>query len=168
MNTKKQDASVDTSFWINAYRVGVLGHIRKYFTLYVNSEVVREIMYPIDRLGISAEDALIFQEWERQGVIRTTDPVRIKAKFRLGESLAIDLARERGFVLLIDNGVPFRYAQMRGLEVICTPVFVALLFADGELTAEEAVEKLDRLSGLIQNDLLGRGEAVVSRLRGDK
>ncbi|MDQ1328336.1 MAG: hypothetical protein QG641_1621, partial [Candidatus Poribacteria bacterium] len=55
----KQSASLDTSFWINCHRVGILDKIFEYFDLHVCEEVKQEILSPLLRLGIFAQDAII-------------------------------------------------------------------------------------------------------------
>jgi len=55
------------------------------------------------------------------------------------------LAREHGYVLLIDDQAPYHLAKARGLKTIGSTDFVVLLNADGQLSYDDALSVLASL-----------------------
>jgi len=56
----KRNATLDSSFWINASRASIIGFLSDYFDLFVCQTVIDEILYSINVLGSPAEGALLF------------------------------------------------------------------------------------------------------------
>jgi hypothetical protein len=164
----KQNASLDTSFWINCHRIGILDKIFEYFNLHVCDEVKEEILSPLSRLGILAQDADIFQQKLNQNEITITSYNKIsKETFHTAENKAIGLAEEMGFILLIDNGAPFEYAMTHGLKVVNTASFIVFLCFEGKLTAQNAKLKLMALKGLIRESIIMQNLKRINVLGGE-
>ena len=71
----KQNASLDASFWINAYDADLIRFLLDYFRLFVCRSVAGEIRYPLDVLGIKeAACPSLFVEWCKSGIITLEDP----------------------------------------------------------------------------------------------
>jgi len=164
----RQNASLDASFWINCHRVGTLDQIFDYFRIYVCEEVKREILSPLSRIGILAQDAVIFQQKFSQGEVLVTEPTKIpKDTFHTAEDKAILLAEEMDFVLLIDNGPPFEYAIARGLKAINTAAFIVFLCSEDILSIQEAKLKLIALRGLLREAIIKQNLERIMLLGGE-
>lgn len=139
----KQNATFDSSFWINADRAGLLTHVLTTYTLHYPPEVATELD-PRFRSG---------REFQRQAqtnmLIQVTPSTEVVREHGQGERAAINLALEhRDWVLLMDDQRPFQTAVRLGLKVVCTPVLVVALFTDGYLDARDALTSLARLAAL--------------------
>ncbi len=92
--------------------------------------------------------------WERVRAGELAEAVvgtEVVREFGPGERAAINLAlehRDEGWVLLLDDQRPFREAAERGLRVVCSPVLVVALHAEGRLDAQRALASLARLAAL--------------------
>ena len=164
----KQSASLDTSFWINCHRVGILDKIFEYFDLHVCEEVKQEILSPLLRLGIFAQDAIIFQQKLDQNEITITNSTKTSREiFHTAEDRAIGLAEEKDFMLLIDNGAPFEYAMAHGLKVVNTASFIVFLYSEERLTIQNARQKLMALRGLIRKSIIEQNLRRITVLGGE-
>jgi hypothetical protein len=164
----KQSASLDTSFWINCHRVGILDEIFEYFDLHVCTEVKGEILSPLSRLGILAQDAIIFQQKLNQNEIAITNSIKTsKETFHTAEDRAIELAEEMDFILLIDNGAPYEYAMAHGLKVVNTASFIVFLCSERKLTTQNARLKLMALRGLIRESIIEQNLKRITILGGE-
>lgn len=137
------DSSLDSSFWINAHRSGLLAHVLERFSLSYAPAVAAELQ---EDFASGRE----FWRLAREGLLVEAVPqsAAIKA-FGPGEREAINLALEhRGWVLLMDDHRPLLEAQRLGLRTVCSPVLVADLFDEGRLSPSQAVQALARLTAL--------------------
>lgn len=141
-------ATLDTSFWINAFRAGLLTRLAELFRLAVTDAVVEEIRYPVRSLGVPSPDVAVLEEWLVRGTLRRENPRRVLPLFGPGEAAAIALAEEHGYVLLMDDRRPYQYAKARGLRVIGTPDLVVVLYDRQHVTLEEARAMLISLLGV--------------------
>ncbi|MGH2589132.1 MAG: hypothetical protein ACRDJE_29770 [Dehalococcoidia bacterium] len=139
----KQDATFDTSFWGNAYRVGLLSFVREQFTLYYTSSVAEEL--PDTNSG-----GREFRRLVQRGEVVNAEPTTIHLlEFGAGERSAISLALENeGWFLFVDDYRPFLEGLKRGLNVVSTPMFVLTLYRSGIVQAKEALDSLGRLAAL--------------------
>jgi hypothetical protein len=164
----KQNASLDASFWINCHRVGVLDEVFNYFQLHACDEVRDELLSPLSRFGILAQDAVSFQQKLNQSEVAIKNPTQVpKALFHTAEDKAIALAEAMNYVLLIDNGAPFEYAMTRGIKSINTAAFIVFLCAEGKLTTQEARLKLTALRGLIRENVIEQNLKRLAALGGE-
>jgi predicted nucleic acid-binding protein len=92
---EQPNATLDTSFWINAFRAGLLTWLAELFRLAVTDAVVEEIRYPVRHLGVPAPDTAVLEEWLARGTLRRENPHRTLPLFGPGEAAAIALAEER-------------------------------------------------------------------------
>ncbi len=139
----KQSATLDSSFWINAYRAGLLPYVLARYRLFYAPAVAGEI---------KLEFASGRQFWTlvAEGVLAGAVPQVLGfTEYGEGERAAITLALEhRDWVLLIDDRRPLVAAQKLGVTVVCTPVLVVRLFAEGALTLSKTLEALNELARL--------------------
>jgi predicted nucleic acid-binding protein len=139
----KQNASIDSSFWINAHRAGLLPHVLDRYALRYAPAVAAEVKasFPSGR-----------EFWSRVGTsdLREASPEKESfQEFGPGERGAIQLALEhRDWLLLLDDQRPFVAATSMGLKVICTPVFAVALHQAGAFDARQTLTVLARLAAM--------------------
>jgi len=142
----KQNASLDASFWINAYDAGLARFLPDYFQLFVCSPVDKEIRYPLEVLGVKeAAGPSLFVEWCQSGIIILQEPQQPVDWYQAGENTAIALALEREYFLLIDDANPYHLAKSKGLKVIGTTDLAVFLYDQGRLTYTEATAAIEAL-----------------------
>ncbi len=166
----KQNASLDASFWINAFDADLVEFLPEYFVLYVCSVVAEEIRYPLDVLGIEdAASPSLFVEWCESGVITLQDPEEPVDWFEKGENAAIALAMERGYLLLMDDANPYHYAKSKHLKVVGTAELTVFLYDQGKLSYKESVATVKKLrsSKKQKRDAMIALE-ILARERGDR
>ena len=166
---EQPQATLDTSFWINAFRAGLLRWLVELFHLAVTDAVVEEIRYPVRQLGVTAPDTAVLEEWLASGTLRRENPSRALPLFGPGEAAAIALAEEQGYFLLMDDGRPYQYAKARGLRVVGRPDLVVALYDQQRVTRQEARTMLYSLLG-VSTRILEAAEALledIARARGE-
>lgn len=134
----KQCASLDASFWINICAGNVVTYIIDYFYLYAAAIVAREIRYPLAVLGMSAQTALLFNNWVETGTVTILNPKQPLDWFQEGENAAMALALEHNWFLLMDDANPYHRAKTAGLKVIGSSEWCILLYDHGRLTFDQA------------------------------
>lgn len=139
----KQNATLDSSFWINAHRAGLLAAVLDRFTLHYTPAVGTELK---EEFASGRE----FWRLVREGTLILAKPSSdLVRAFGPGERAAISLALEhRDWVLLIDDWRPLAEAHRRDLSTLCTPVLVATLFDEAQIELREALQMLGRLAAL--------------------
>ena len=164
----KQDATFDSSFWINAHRAGLLAEVLDEYRLYFSPAVAAEL-----RPSFPSGEA--FWQLVRAGtvaeVVAVAEPFQ---EFGPGERAAINLAlQHRDWTLLIDDQRPLRAAVELGLPAVCTPVLVVALFLQGTIDAAQCLQALARLAALqtvspalLTAALAQLGQALAGKGRG--
>jgi len=157
---KKHTATLDTSFWVNVQRVGLLPHVQSRYRLCYAPDVAGE-------MSTSSASGREFWRLARGGflteVVAEHDQV---TEFGPGERAAINLALEHpDWILLLDDQKPYQEAVQRGLRVLCSSVLVAAMFSEGALDATRAMIVLARLATLqtVSPHLLAAAIAHVGR-----
>ena len=139
----KQNATPDSSFWINAHHSGLLPYVLDRFQLHYTPAVGLELR---EEFSSGRE----FWELARRGVlVAASSELEVVTEFGPGERAAMNLTLEhRDWVLLMDDRRPFMEAGRLGLRVLCTPVLVVDLYMEEKLNARQALEVLGRLAAL--------------------
>jgi hypothetical protein len=157
------DATLDTSFWINANRAGLLAHVIHRFRLHCAPQVAAEFG---QQFGIGRDFWQRVQLGEIEVVVPTALHIR---EFNLGERAAISLAIDHSdWFLLLDDYRPFLEATRRGLNVVSTPMFAVTLYSEGMIDAEETLAALGRLAAIqtVSPHLIAASLAPIGRSRG--
>src|SRR5438105_2413623 len=116
-------AVLDASFWINAVRMNLVHYLTDYFDLCAPPRVVDELM-ALQYLPHPPRSTTLFQELLQRRLIETKSSTQTFGRFDVGENEAIALAREHGWVLLIDNSAPRDWSRGRlQLRVVDSPAF---------------------------------------------
>lgn len=161
----KQNATFDSSFWINAHRSGLLQHVLAKYKLSYPPAVAAE-------LKESFPSGQEFWRLAREGVIVEVAPRFLQVQgFGSGERAALNVALEhQDWVLLMDDQRPFHEAVRLGIKVLCTPVLIVGFFSDGTLTARQALLTLARLASLqtLSPNLLSASLAQLGRSISEK
>lgn len=137
----KQNATLDSSFWIHAVAAGLVEHLLEDFDVTVAQAVADELpeTYPSGaRLhGLVREHRVHLQE-----------PVStVLELFGPGERSAINLAMEHSdWTLLMDDVRPFRAAENLGLAPVSSPAYAASLYGRGILDKQAVLTALARLA----------------------
>jgi predicted nucleic acid-binding protein len=166
---EQPQATLDTSFWINAFRARLLRRLVELFRLAITDAVVEEIRYPARHLGVPAPDTAVLEEWLANGTLRRENPRQALPLFGPGEAAAIALAEEQGYMLLMDDGRPYQYAKGRGLRVIGTPDLVVVLYDRQHVRLQEARTMLHSLLGVSTRIVEAAGAMLegIARARGE-
>jgi len=137
------DATLDTSFWINAYRVGLIPQVARRFTLHCAPDVQSEVKE-------WAESGRDFWRRVRSGEIRAATPSALHLQeFSAGERAAISLVIEHpDWFLLLDDYRPFVEATRRVLKAVSTPMLVVTLYRESAISTEEALSMLGGLAAI--------------------
>lgn len=139
----KQSATLDSSFWINAHRAGLIPAVLERFSIQCAPAVAAELRenFPSGRE---------FWRLVREGVLSVTTPrFGVVTEFGPGERAAMNLALGHpDWVLLIDDRRPLLEAQRLGVRTICTPALVGALFDERRLDMDGALQALARLAAL--------------------
>lgn len=137
----KQNATLDSSFWIHVTVSQVIGQLLEDFDLAVASAVGGELIedYP---------SGARLHRLIREGGVRVQDPQSAGIdRFGPGERAAINLAIEnRGWILLMDDLRPFRAAEQMGLAPVSSPVYAASLYRRDLLDERTVLTVLARLA----------------------
>ena len=137
----KQNATPDSSFWINAVAAGLVEHLLEDFDLWVPSAVVAELTkaYPSGALlhRLIAADR-----------VRVAEPATLALeRFGPGERAALSLAAQhRDWSLLLDDLRPFRAAQELGLAPVSSPAYAASLYGRNIIDERGVLTALARLA----------------------
>lgn len=139
----KQDATFDTSFWVNAYRAGLLPHVLGRFALNYAPDVAAELL----EANPSGRE---FWRLVRAGAVRKVEPTTIVIReFGAGERAAMSVALgHRDWMLLLDDYRPYRASVERGMRVLCSPMLAVTLYDEGVIAEERLLAILDRLEAI--------------------
>ncbi len=166
---EKQNASLDASFWINAFDGGIIHFLPEYFNLFICSVTAGEIRYPLDVLDIPAAGPVLFDQWCESGTITLQDPQAPVDWFQRGENAAIALAIENGYFLLIDDANPYHLAKSQGLKVVGTMDLTVFLYDQGRLSYPAAMSTIKalRAGNKLKREAMIALETLV-RAKGEK
>jgi predicted nucleic acid-binding protein len=139
----KQSATLGSSFWINAHRVGLVPDLLQRFSLSYAPAVAPE-------LSRSFASGREFWRLVEAGILIEAIPQADRVGvFGPGERGAMSVALEhRDWVLLVDDRRPLLDAQRLGLKTLCTPVLMVELFAEGQWSLPEAIQSLAKLAAM--------------------
>lgn len=161
----QQDASLDTSFWNIAAQVGAAPYLFGYFTVHYCAAVEQEIVAtnPSETPLIFLQ-AMLFQVLQEDGRLHQAEPATSERLYGPGEARAIALARERSWVLLINDYRPLQFAQSLGVQCVSVPGFCVLLYADGKITLPAVLGYLRRLASTTSPQLIRQAQAIVDSM----
>jgi len=158
----RRNAVLDASFWINAYRGGLVRFLPDYFRLFVCSAVEAEILYPLVTKGLPVPAAVKFQTWRKSGKITLQDPAQPVNWLHVGENAAIALALEQGYVLLVDDQNAYHQARAHKIATVSSADFAVMLYGTGRLGYADVISILRSLG--VSKHLYRTAMAVMGAL----
>jgi hypothetical protein len=162
----KQIATLDSSFWINAQRSGLLPYVLANYDLRCAPIVVTELE-PQFPSGSAFQSRL-----QAGGIIVVSPTIDLIRAYGAGERATLNLALENPeWLVLMDDHRPFQEGIRRQLNMICTPVLATALFNRGEIDARQTLEILASLAAIqtVSPHLLAAALAQLGRsLQGRK
>jgi predicted nucleic acid-binding protein len=136
----KPGATFDSSFWVHAVYLDLLGFLFDDYDLFCALAVEKEI-------GGANSTALRLKSSIREERVRRTKARKETLMlYGEGERAAMNLALERRLILLIDDWKPYRAALESGIEVVNTPVYVVRLYRQKRVGDERGLELLAKLA----------------------
>jgi hypothetical protein len=138
-----RDATFDTSFWVNAFRAGLLPFVRDRFVLHVTPAVANE---PPESNPPGRE----FRRLLHAGALREVQALAmVVPEFGPGEREAMSVAIEHPeWTLLLDDYRPYRASIERGIRVVCSPLLAVTLYDEDVLSEVQFESILDRLEAI--------------------
>ena len=166
---KKRNASLESSFWNAAARIGVVPYLFEFFTVHYCRAVEAEICSTDpEATPLIYPQAMLFRVFQEDRRLHPAEPKKPLELFGKGEAAAIALAWERGWDLLINDFRPLQYARGLGIPCVSVPQFVVLIFEAGRITREAALGYLDRLAPVTRPALIAEAKAAVERLHQER
>lgn len=167
----QQNASLDTSFWSIATQVGVVQYLFRFFNVFYCSAVEREInSTDSDETALVFPQAMLFRVLREDGRLHHTEPEAPERLYGVGEAHAIALARERSWILLINDFRPLQFARALGIQCVSVPGFCVLLYSEQLITLPAVEGYLQRLANTTSPGLIRQAELTVeeiARMRGE-
>ena len=159
------NASLDTSFWNIAAQIGVVPYLFALFRVHYCRAVEDEIVTTDpDETPLIYPQAMLFKVMQEDGRLHHTEPERPLAQFGAGEAGAIALAKEREWVLLINDYRPLQLAQSLGLHCVSVPDFCVLLYAERKITYRAVKGYLRRLTFTTSPSLIRLAKQVTDEI----
>jgi predicted nucleic acid-binding protein len=156
------NASIDTSFWNMAAQIGVAPYLFSFFKIFYCKAIEQEIITTdADETPLVYPQAMLFMVLKDDGRFHYAEPEAPLELFGTGEAHAIALARERSWILLINDVRPLQYAQALGINCVAVPDFCVLLYSQGKVTIPAVRGYLRRLSATTSPALIQHAEQLV-------
>lgn len=156
----KLKAVVDSSFWININKTGLVKYLFDYFELYFTEKVEDELSDYKDTRNYVPKDLDTFIQLENLNFIQIKNPKTIKKRLQdclsnySGELYTIALAEELDAIILTDDSGPLKYCNRYSLLSATTPTFILKLFRSRKITKEEAKQKINLIKRSIRKEII--------------
>ncbi|NUQ37715.1 MAG: hypothetical protein HUU23_07920 [Caldilineales bacterium] len=165
------DASLDTSFWNSAARIGVVPYLFSFFRVHYPPAVEQEIITTSpDETPLIYPQAMLFDVLKQDGRLLASNPENPVGLYGRGEAHAIALAHENAWVLLINDARPLAFARSLGIKCVTVPDFCVFLYSQGKITYPAAKGYLRRLQPNTNPKLIQEAISIIEKttiLRGD-
>lgn len=163
------NASLDTSFWNIAAQIGVIPYLFDFFQVHYCLAIENEIITTNpNETPLIYPQAMLFKILQEDNRLHHAEPIHPLPNFGVGEANAIALAREQGWVVLINDYRPLQLAQSLGLRCISVPDFCALLYAEQKITYRAVSGYLRRLAFTTSPQLIQFVEQVIGKIADDR
>ena len=154
-------ATFDSSFWVHAVYLDLVEFLFADFDLICTKAVENE-------LGGNNPTSRQLRQLLAEKNIKRAAPRSEKIKlYGDGERAAINLALERGWLLLIDDWRPYEAAQAVGVEVINSLAYLIGLYEQKRISLERVLEALAKMTrrGTLRPEWIQSGLRVVAEIR---
>jgi hypothetical protein len=152
---KKQNAVVDSSFWINIISLALVDYLLKYFELFSTEKVEQKILNFDKKLLYLSNDIIVYQTLKKNNLIKIKNPQKIIKKHiflqkKSGELETISLANQEKTFVLIDDGKPYNFCINEKIKAINSVDFIIFLYKIKEINNKTAYYKITQLNGVIK------------------
>ena len=154
-------ATFDSSFWVHAVYLDLVEFLFADFDLICTKAVENE-------LGGDNPTSRQLKQLLAEKRIKRAAPRSEKIKlYGDGERAAINLALERGWLLLIDDWRPYEAAQAVGVEVINSLAYLIGLYEQKRISLERVLQALVKMTrrGTLRPEWIQSGLRVVAEIR---
>lgn len=157
----KRGAAFDSSFWVHAVFLDLVEFLLADYELLCPTAVE-------DELGHRNPTSRRLKALLAEGRIRRDTPKSEKVTlYGNGERAAINLALERRLLLLIDDWKPYEAAQLAGVEVVNSLVYLVRLYEQERVELEQVMNGLARMGrrGTVRSEWILSALKLVAELR---
>jgi hypothetical protein len=151
--------------------MGLVPYLFCYFQVHYCRVVEQEIVTTNPAVTpLVYPQAMLFQLLREDGRLHPQEPQQPLTKFGLGEAHAMALAYEQGWVLLINDARPLRFAQDMGIQCVAVPDWATFLYAQRKITYTAVQGYLRRLATTTSPSLIAQAEQIIHHIaqqRGD-
>jgi len=159
------NASLDTSFWNIASRIGVVPYLFSFFRVHYCQAVEQEIVTTDPgKTPLVYPQAMLFKVLKEDGRLHRHEPEKPLALFGAGEAHAMALARGQSWALLINDARPLTFAQSLGISCVSVPDFCVLLYSQGKITYAALQGYLRRLASTTSPALIEQAIKVAAQI----
>ena len=154
-------ATFDSSFWVHAVYLDLVEFLFVDFDLICTKAVENE-------LGGDNPTSRQLKQLLAEKSIKRAAPRSEKIKlYGDGERAAINLALERGWLLLIDDWRPYEAAQAVGVEVVNSLAYLIGLYEQKRISLERVLQALAKMTrrGTLRPEWIQSGLRVVAEIR---
>lgn len=161
---QKPKIIVDTSSWINVFRVELTNYLIKNFYIFVTPKVNEEIL---EGKGF-AEDAKLFEKLSNERHIQIVSPKMLQEEIKheisisSGEIEIIAYAMERGdYIVLIDDSKVYQVMDRFNLKYISSANIIIDAYLTEKINKDEAYRLLEILRKVLKDEVIDRAKEVL-------
>ncbi|MFA5745483.1 MAG: hypothetical protein WCX82_03260 [archaeon] len=167
----KPKAILDTSFWIHLVKLDLENHFLNLFDPIVPQKVEDEILYcnTFKFMIYKPQDIRIYEKLKNENKIEIINPREISKQLlshiskNSGELFAIALAKEKSWIVFIDNGRPHNYCIENNIQTGTIGDFLIYLKEEKILTIKEIKNKINLIKDSLSERYL---EQIKKYLKG--
>ncbi|NQE46628.1 hypothetical protein C5S31_11465 [ANME-1 cluster archaeon GoMg2] len=155
---------VDTSSWINVFRVDLTSYLIENFSVLVTPKVNEEIL---EGKGF-AEDAKLFEKLSTEGNIQIVKPKTIQEEIKheisvsSGEIEIIAYAMERGdCIVLIDDSKVYQVIDRFNLKYISPANIIIDAYLTETINKDEGYRLLEILRKVLKDEVIDKAKEVL-------
>lgn len=158
----QRGATFDSSFWVHAVYLDLVGFLLSDFQLVCTKAVERELGR--DNPTSLRLKALLADRSIKQAAAPKSEKIKLYGD---GERAAINLALERELLLLIDDWRPYEAAQAAGVKVVNSLAYLIGLYEQKRITLERVLNALARITrrGTLRPEWIQSAVRIVSEIR---
>jgi len=162
--TEKPKIIVDTSSWINVFRVNLTNYLIENFYIFVMSKINKEILDGKE----FAEDVELFEKLLNKKHIQIVGPKTIQEEIKheislsSGEIEIIAYAIEkRDCIVLIDDSKVYQVMDRFNLKYISSANIIIDAYLTGRIDRDEAYRLLEILRKVLKNEVIDKAREIL-------
>jgi len=167
----KPKAILDTSFWIHLVKMGLESQFITLFEIIIPQKVEDEILYcnTFKFMIYKPQDIRVYERLKQERKITIINPKDISKQLtnqiskNSGELFAIALAKERNWIVFIDNGRPQKYCIENNIQTSTIIDFLIYLKEEKLLNIKEIEQKVNLIKDSLSNKYLKQIEEYLKK-----